>query len=250
VTAIKHLAEENREGISLQLTTDSRSSHLSRGGQLTGGHSTGNPTHLQNDPTVPTQPTQPSQPAKYEDFRGTVLVISSSHNSIANLSPSSLRMPAMASIPSSSDSASATELITPHNKLTTATMVQSVDSGGLPAAPSSEHSHTRELQSATSTRVQSHESFSDAGTRTDRPTRGGSDVVYQASQSHSVNKSSVFISVGVVSGALCVFLVVFGWARRWCKNKGTITIAHAETQKLTPRDPNRSYFSLYSEDGS
>lgn len=255
VTTVKHLNEENSEAISLQLATVSRPSRLDRGGRLTGGHPTGNTTHIQNDhPIVPTQPTQPSQSAEYEDFRVTVLLSPSSHNSIANLSPpSSLSMHLHAltkPIPTRSDSTSVTKLTTTYNKLTIATMVQSVDSGGLPAALSWEHSHPRDLQSVTSTQVQSHESLSNAGTRTARPTGGDSDAVYQASQSLSVNKSSVFISVGVVSGALCVFLIVFGWARRWCKNRRTIMIAHAETQKLTPRDPNRSYFSLYSEDGS
>ncbi|GIJ84944.1 hypothetical protein Asppvi_003799 [Aspergillus pseudoviridinutans] len=252
MTSIKQLAEQNGEEVSLLLTAGNQSSHLSQEGQLTSGNSTRSTNHSQNDRITSTPP---PQPAEIEDPSGSVLAKSTSHSNVANLSILSLSMPVMLpyaltkSTPTLSDPAVATILITALSELTPVTMVHPVHSGSFRDALPSEHSHQTDVLSVTSTEVRNFESFTDASTSTARPTRD-TDAVYQASQSHSVNKSSVFISVGVVSGALCIFLIVFGWARHWCKSEGMIRTARAETQKLTPRDPNRSYFSLYSEDGS
>lgn len=74
---------------------------------------------------------------------------------------------------------------------------------------------------------------------------GISDAISSASESHPVTKESVYLGVGVVSGAVCIFILCFTWARRRAKRR-CIGIGHPENRELLRQDPNCSYMSISS----
>ena len=81
------------------------------------------------------------------------------------------------------------------------------------------------------------------------PSPGGSvssNALHDAAASYTVNKRSALVSIGVISGAACLSLAIFEWARRRSIGRGNIQVDHMKARNLRRRDPNRSYFSLDS----
>lgn len=72
------------------------------------------------------------------------------------------------------------------------------------------------------------------------------DALRDAAASHTVNKRGVLASIGAVSGAVCLFIAIFEWARRRIVARGTMQIRHMKTRDQRWRVPYRSYFSLDS----
>ena len=72
------------------------------------------------------------------------------------------------------------------------------------------------------------------------------DALRDAAASHTVNKRGALASIGAVSGAVCLFIAIFEWARRRIVARGTMQIHQMKTRDRRSRDPNRSYFSLDS----
>ncbi|KAE8372675.1 hypothetical protein BDV26DRAFT_273701 [Aspergillus bertholletiae] len=74
----------------------------------------------------------------------------------------------------------------------------------------------------------------------------GSPSMETFSSTSSVQKKSIFIAIGAVSAAVCLFVLLFEWSRRRNKRKGIIWIGYPQAMSSRPRDPDRSHFSVDS----
>lgn len=73
-----------------------------------------------------------------------------------------------------------------------------------------------------------------------------SDALHDAAGSHTANKKSALASIGAILGAVCLFVVIFEWARRRRVGRSTTQIGQLKARELRWQNPNRSYFSLDS----
>ena len=76
------------------------------------------------------------------------------------------------------------------------------------------------------------------------PSSGLSDSLSNTTTSHGVKKRSILISVGVVSAAICLFVLIFEWCRRRNKRRGVIWIGFSPEPNCDAQDPSKSYFSI------
>ncbi|KAB8227888.1 uncharacterized protein BDW43DRAFT_316400 [Aspergillus alliaceus] len=74
----------------------------------------------------------------------------------------------------------------------------------------------------------------------------GSPSVETSSGASGMKRRSIFIAIGVVSAAVCLFVLLFEWSRRRNKRKGIIWIGYPQNMSSQPRDPGRSHFSVDS----
>lgn len=76
------------------------------------------------------------------------------------------------------------------------------------------------------------------------PSSAISDSLSNTTTSHGVKKRSILISVGVVSVAVCLFVLIFEWSRRRNKRRGVIWIGFSPEPNCDAQDPSKSYFSI------